>query len=301
MSKLGKFAAACAAVLFAFGAEARMTARYTFDDIGRSGANMLKALVGQDIIVKVNPANEVSGLGDCYVVGDGDPAMADESLKFGSHVIAVPRRTYIAVPHGLAAGPKVPFCMVWRSYFPLVNGASIPNYNSLYSFHPNNGSDGFVFLRDKTIGGGGGSWTKGYASMKCSDGSAVTDTRTQVYNGWHTWALSQSESGTRLFFDGVEVNDGKVMDLTSMPYIYLTADNNEEDALTYFDWVEIYDETEPAAVFGGNDPVERQWEGLVTCSAWEVTCETDLSGQLLYAFTADATFTPNYALTGELR
>lgn len=278
-----------------------MTARFTFDDIGRNGANMLKALVGQDIIVKVNPANEVSGLGDCYVVGDGDPAMADESLKFGSHVIAVPRRTYIAVPHGLAAGPKVPFCMVWRSYFPLVNGASIPDYNSLYSFHLNNGSDGFVFLRDKTIGGGGGSWTKGYASMKRSDGSDVTDTRTQVYNGWHTWALSQSESGTRLFFDGVEVNDGKVMDLTSMPYIYLTADNNAEDALTYFDWVEIYDETEPAAVFGGNDPVERQWEGLVTCSAGKVTCETDPSGQLLYAFTADATFTPNYALTGELR
>ena len=282
-------------------AEARMTARFTFDDIGRSGANMLKASVGQDITVKVNPANEVTGLGDCYAVGDTDPAMADESLKFGSHAIAVPKRTYLAVPHGLAAGPKVPFCMVWRSYFPLESGAGIPTYNSLYSFHPNNSADGFVFLRDKTIGGGGGAWTKGYATMKCGDGSSVTNTRTQVYNGWHTWTLSQSESGTRLFFDGTEVNDGKVMDLTTMPYIYLTADDNGEDTLTYVDWIEIYDETEPAAVFGGSVPVERQWEGLVTRSVENVTCDTDPSGQLLYAFSTDATFTPAYALTGELR
>lgn len=285
----------------AFTAEARLTARFTFDDIGRSGANMLKASVGQDITVKVNPANEVSGLGDCYVVGDADPAMADECLKFGSHAIAVPKRTYLAVPHGLAAGPKVPFCMVWRSYFPLEDGVAIPTYNSLYSFHPNNGADGFVFLRDKTIGGGGGAWTKGYATMKCGDGSAVTNTRMQVYNGWHTWVLSQSESGTRLFFDGTEVNDGKVMDLTAMPYIYLTADDNGEDTLTYVDWIEIYDETEPAAVFGEREPVERQWEGLVTRSVEEVTCDTDPSGQLQYVFTADASFTPAYALAGELR
>ena len=53
MSKLGKFAAACVAVLCAFGAEARLTARYTFDDIGRNGANMLKASVGQDIIFNI--------------------------------------------------------------------------------------------------------------------------------------------------------------------------------------------------------------------------------------------------------
>lgn len=301
MNKLGKFAAACAAVLCAFGAEARLTARYTFDDIGRNGANMLKASVGQDITVKVNPANEVTGLGDCYVVGDGDSAMADESLKFGSHAIAVPKRTYLAVPHGLTAGSEVPFCMVWRSYFPLENGVGIPGYNSLYSFHPNNGSDGFVFLRDGTIGGGGGSWTPYYAQMKCGDGSVVTNTRTQVYNGWHTWVLSQSESGTRLYFDGTEVNNGKVMDLTSMPYIYLTADNDGEDTLTYVDWIEIYDETEPAAVFGGAEPVERQWDGLTTRSVEDVTCESDADGQLLYAFTADATVTPAYALTGELR
>lgn len=56
MSKLVRFAA----VLCAFCAEARMTARFTFDDIGRSGANMLTASVGHDITVKVNPANKAS-------------------------------------------------------------------------------------------------------------------------------------------------------------------------------------------------------------------------------------------------
>ena len=63
------FATAALFAFFSMLAEARMTARFTFDDIGRSGANMLKASVGQDITVKVNPANEVTGLGDCYAVG----------------------------------------------------------------------------------------------------------------------------------------------------------------------------------------------------------------------------------------
>lgn len=290
-----RFISVLVSVLCAVNVFAALTARLTFDDIGSEGANALHAEVGANAVVKNNPATEVGGIGSCYIVPLDDPAMADESLKYGSRVIAVPQRTYIAVPHGLAAAKNVPFCLVMRSYCPLASNVSVPNYNCLYSFSVNNGGDGFAFVRPGgTVGGGGGGWTHGYQSM------GISNDRTEFYNGWHTWILSQSTTGTELYFDGNLVNTGKTMDLTSMPYVYVACDNDGEDWLTYFDYIEIYNESKPSIVFGPAEEIEQEWEGAVTRSPKNVSRTEEASRMLQYVFTDDGTFTPSYAVQGEL-
>lgn len=275
-------------------ASGALTSRLTFDDIGAGGVNALHADPGVNAVVKNRPAVEVGGLGSCYVVPLDDPAMADESLKYGSRAVAVPRNTFISIPHGLAARRDTPFCIVMRSYCPLSADVAVPNYNSLYSFSLSNTGDGFAFVRpDGGVGGGGGSWKQGYRPI------GVSNVRTEFYNGWHTWILSQGESGTELYFDGTLVNTGKMMDLTGMPYVYVACDNDGEDWLTYFDYIEIYDESKPAAVFGPVVETESAWEGAVTRSAAPVTRD-EAEGRILYTFSADATFIPSYAVIGDL-
>ena len=54
-------------ITLALSAFAGVTARYTFDDAGNGGLNLLKASVGEDAIVRGGkPAADVSGIGELY-------------------------------------------------------------------------------------------------------------------------------------------------------------------------------------------------------------------------------------------
>ena len=63
-------------ITLALSAFAGVTARYTFDDDGNGGLNLLKAAVGEDAIVRGGkPAADVSGIGELHATNDMKQSM----------------------------------------------------------------------------------------------------------------------------------------------------------------------------------------------------------------------------------
>ena len=213
-------ALACAATL---SATAGVTARYTFDDAGNGGLNLLKASVGEDAIVRGGkPAADVSGIGELY-------ATNGQGRVDGKGAVAVPKGQFLAIPHGLTKSTGQKWFLRLKVFMPK------EEIHTIISFSQNNQGDGYLFQRSTQSLGGSVGW-----------GTYVYVTGTPMIGNWKTILLNCDGSGTDLYVNDVKVArtiEGAAFsglsNLTGIDYLYISGDNSGEDNLMFIDEIVV--------------------------------------------------------------
>lgn len=204
----------CLTVAGALSALADITARYTFDDAGNGGLNLLKASVGADAIVRGGRvAKDVEGLGALYPTN---------GVNGGA--VAIPVGQFLAVPHGLTCATGQSWFLRMRIFIPEVQ------QHALLQLDQKNDIDAFVFQRNQGDFGGSANWGS-YSSYAPG-----------VVGVWRTVLFSCDGTATTLYVDGTLVHKTKEgatyaggSDLTNVEYFYISGDNSGEDNLVLVD------------------------------------------------------------------
>ena len=212
--KLVRFCVLSVFALCAFGARAEITARYTFDDAGNGGLNMLKASIGADAIVRGgSPAADVNGLGALYPTNG-----------VGGGALAIPVGQFLAIPHGLVRSTGQAWFLRMRMRIPDTR------QHALLQLDQTNRSDAFLFERGNGSFGGSANW------------GAYKDYAQGVVGVWRTILLSCDGTATSVYVDGTPVVTTKEgatyaggSDLTNVEYFYISGDNSGEDNLVLVD------------------------------------------------------------------
>ena len=133
-------------ITLALSAFAGVTARYTFDDDGNGGLNLLKAAVGEDAIVRGGkPAADVSGIGELH-------ATNGQGRVDGKGAVAVPKGQFLAIPHGLMKDTGQKWFLRLKVFMPK------EEIHTIISFSQNNQGDGYLFQRSTQSLGGSDGW-----------------------------------------------------------------------------------------------------------------------------------------------
>lgn len=210
-------------ITLALSAFAGVTARYTFDDAGNGGLNLLKASVGEDAIVRGGkPAADVSGIGELY-------ATNGQGRVDGKGAVAVPKGQFLAIPHGLTKSTGQKWFLRLKVFMPK------EEIHTIISFSQNNQGDGYLFQRSTQSLGGSVGW-----------GTYVYVTGTPMIGNWKTILLNCDGSGTDLYVNDVKVArtiEGAAFsglsNLTGIDYLYISGDNSGEDNLMFIDEIVV--------------------------------------------------------------
>lgn len=225
--------------------DAHLVACYTFDD----AANPLAAEVGAAAtVVDYSSAgvNVVEGLGGCALVTD---EAVTNGLDAGSGALTIPRGQALRIAHNVSTSATGPWCVSMRIYLPENNTETA--YNTLFDTFQSGEGDGAICIKksnesDYAIGGGANTDNNAWGYYSISK------------DAWHVVTLSMKAANVRLFVDG-ELLVSRATSLTQMrggrlnlkdrPFLFLSGDDNGEDAPLHFDWVKVYDTAEPDEVF----------------------------------------------------
>ena len=173
-------ALSCAATL---SATAGVTARYTFDDDGNNGLNLLKASVGSDAWVLVGAKPAADGEGICGLYATNGQGRVD-----GKGAVAVPKGELLAIPHGLTKAEGQAWFMRLKVFMPY------EERHTILSFSQNNWGDGYLFQSSTQSLGGSDGW-----------GTYYYVTGTPMIGNWKTILLNCDGTGTDLYVNDVKV------------------------------------------------------------------------------------------------
>ena len=215
----------------------RLLARYSFDDAGNGGLNLLRAAVGQDAIVRATQTTPVAGIGDIAAVTDTSILYG---LATGDGAVAVTNGQYLAVPipAPLLSGSGRPYTVVMKIRVPSSEG-----WRSLVNMPASNDTDAMIYLQratrniylkqfNKESGGGVGA-ANGFVPAE----------------QWATLTFAFGENATDVWLDGRAVlhrTDGTLAGsyadcAAAGGYILVGADDNGDDELYYLSEFRIYE------------------------------------------------------------
>jgi len=214
----------------------RLLARFSFDDAGNGGTNLLHAAVGSDAVVRATPATPVAGIGDIAAVADADilsglaPGDGAVAITNGQH-LAVPVPAALLSAHGrpytVVMKIRVPDTAGWRS---LLNMPAANDTDAMIYLNKNNRN---VYLKQFSKASGSG--------IAASDGFVPVDQ-------WSTLSFAFGENGTEVRLDGRVVlsADGALAGsyadcVASGGYILVGADDDGDDSLFYLSEFRIYE------------------------------------------------------------
>ena len=214
----------------------RLLARYAFDDAGNGGANLLRASVGLDAIVRATQTTPVAGIGNLAAVSD---AALLSGLPAGDGAVAIPNGQHLAVPvpAPLLSAPGRPYTVVMKIRVPNNTG-----WRSLINMPASNDTDAMIYLHqttrniylkqfDKSSGAG----------IAASNGNVAADQ-------WTTLAFAFGENATDVYRDGTHVLHttgalaGSFADCAAAGgYILVGADDSYDDDLFYLSDFRVYE------------------------------------------------------------
>jgi len=219
------FAAACAFV--ACSAFADLVARWDFNNYDSSNptsAGVLQATVGSDAIAAYGSGSSTARTDGTI----GTMSVVNTGLEAGNYALAIPAGQHLRLPIPESVRGKS-WTIRLRFYSP---AASSGRWRCFFNEQTNT-SDGRLFIDWKYNAIGGGWW----ADLFGSYGTGVTSDK------WHTLVATASSAETEVVLDGTTRAISGTRDLVNSlnaEYLLLSADNDGEDNLLYFDYVEIY-------------------------------------------------------------
>lgn len=243
---------------------AKLVNHYAFKDAG----NLMKATVGADAVAyKVEGASKASPQkGNGGIVPCEDAALLAK-LGEGAKAVAVPKGDFIAIPHGIAKTGNAPWCMVIQCCVPRTS----EQYATFYTLVQDNSSDAALFCQA----------AKGYS---------VGSTKWGGYHGefapdmWHTLIVSHDSELTQVYIDDPDYpivsRGGGADSLEGKDRIFISGDDNGEDALMYIADIKVYDAARPDVVFPKTmaDPshaiTTMPWQQNVYSNRFAIMCET---------------------------
>ena len=214
----------------------RLIARYSFDDAGNGGLNLLRASVGLDAIVRATQTTRIAGIGDISAVSDSDIL---SGLGSGDGAVAIPNGQHLAVPIPvqLLSGHGRPYTIVMRIRVPDTVG-----WRSLLNMPASNDTDAMVFLQQTTRN----VYLKQYDK---SSGAGIPATSGNVEaNRWTTLAFAFGENATDIYRDGTHILHatgslaGSFADCVNAGgYFLVGADDSYDDDLFYLSELRVYE------------------------------------------------------------
>jgi len=221
------FTAACAVA--SFSAFAELVARWDFnnyDSTNPTSPGVLKATVGSDAIA-------ASGHGSSTARTDGTiggMTVVDTGLGANNYALAIPYGEHLQLPLPASVRGKS-WTIRMRFYAPT---ASAGKWRCFLNSAAND-SDGGLFINTSNKLGGGWWW-----NQSGSYGTTISS------DAWHTLAMSATANWSEVVLDGTTkaiTSGNNLISKLNADYILLAADNDTDDNLLYFDYVEIYNET----------------------------------------------------------
>ncbi|MCR5839658.1 MAG: DUF1565 domain-containing protein, partial [Kiritimatiellae bacterium] len=217
------------------GPAGRQIARFTFDDAGNGGLNLLDAAIGEGAVVRATPAASVDGIGNISAVTDADIL---SGLAAGDGAVAIPGGQYLAVPIPAALLPAAghPYTVVMKIRVPSSQG-----WRCLLNMPSSNDSDAMVYLQRTTRN----VYLKQFDK---SSGSGIASTSGVEADRWTTLAVAFGESTTEIFLDGTRVFSGtgalagSYADCAAAGGHFLVgADDDGDDGLFYLADFRVYE------------------------------------------------------------
>ena len=241
-----------------------LLARLSFDDAGNGGANLLRATVGADAIVRATPATPVEGIGGIAAVAD---AALLSGLPAGDGAVAITNGQYLAVPvpAALASAAGRPYTVVMRIRVPDTVG-----WRSLLNMPASNDTDALVYLQQSTRN----IYLKQFDK---SSGSGVAASHGNVpADQWTTIAFAFGEGATDVYLNGTNVlhNEGGTLAgsyadcAAAGGYILVGADDSYDDDLFYLSELRVYEGAVAAAgVLPGSGTAADPWR-IASVADW---------------------------------
>ena len=222
----------------------RLLARYSFDDAGNGGLNLLHAAVGQDAIVRATQTTPVAGIGDIAAVTD---AAILSGLAAGDGAVAVTNGQYLAVPipAPLLTAHGRPYTVVMKIRVPNTRG-----WRSLVNMPASNDTDAMIYLQEST------------RNIYLKQFNKASGYGVGAANGfvpaeqWATITFAFGENATDVYLDGTAVlhrTDGTLAGsyadcAAAGGYILVGADDSGDDELFHLSEFRIYEGAASAAV-----------------------------------------------------
>lgn len=251
---------------------AGMTACYTFDD----ETDPLVGTIGPKAAVvnfsKSGGISVVEGLGNCTWATETE---ITSGLEPGSRALWIPKGQAVRIEHGVSIDDTVPWAIAMRIYLPEnTDGATV--YNSLFDVFQNADGDATICIRKVDgapyqLGGSAGDDHWAWANI--------------AKKAWHTIAIAGDMETLRVYLDGLQVIKkswpletfhGGRMTLKNRPYIFVSGDENGEDAALCFDWVKVYETPYPDALIAKTAVWSGDAAGDPTVAEnWTITSTAD--------------------------
>ncbi len=222
----------------------RLLARFSFDDAGNGGLNLLHAAVGQDAIVRATQTAPVAGIGDITAVTD---AAILSGLAAGDGAVAVTNGQYLAVPipAPLLSAPGRPYTVVMKIRVPNTRG-----WRSLVNMPASNDTDAMIYLQEST------------RNIYLKQFNKASGYGVGAANGfvpaeqWATLTFAFGENATDVWLDGTAVlhrTDGTLAGsyadcAAAGGYILVGADDSGDDELFHLSEFRIYEGAASSAV-----------------------------------------------------
>ena len=222
----------------------RLLARFSFDDAGNGGLNLLHAAVGQDAIVRATQTTPVAGIGDIAAVTD---AAILSGLAVGDGAVAVTNGQYLAVPipAPLLTAHGRPYTVVMKIRVPNTRG-----WRSLVNMPASNDTDAMIYLQEST------------RNIYLKQFNKASGYGVGAANGfvpaeqWATITFAFGENATDVWLDDTAVlhrTDGTLAGsyadcAAAGGYILVGADDSGDDELFHLSEFRIYEGAASAAV-----------------------------------------------------
>ena len=231
------------------GPAGRLLARYSFDDAGNGGLNLLHADVGPDAIVRATTNTVVAGIGAIAAVTDSSIL---SGLAAGDGAVAIPNGQHLAVPipAALLSTTGLPYTIVMRIRVPDEVG-----WRSLVNMPASNDTDAMIYLQRTTRN----IYHKQYSKVS-GEGVAAANGFVPAEQ-WATLTFAFGENATDVYLDGTAVlhSTGKLAGsyadcAASGGYILVGADDSYDDDLFYLSEFRIYAGSISPPTLSGNGP-----------------------------------------------
>ena len=257
----------------------RLLAHLTFDDAGNGGANLLRAAVGADAVVRAAPATPVAGVG---AVAATDSSLLS-GLAAGDGAVSIPNGQHLAVPvpAALLAAPGRPFTVVMRIRVPGDAG-----WRCLLNMPASNDSDAMVYVHrsDRKLA---------VKQFDKSDGAGVYSDSAVATDRWTTLAVAFGENATDAYCDGTAIlhTDGALAGsyadcAAAGGFLLVGADDGGDDALFHLSDFRIYDGavTVPEILAGTTGAYDDWAADKAVAGAWNAKDASGVHNVFRYAF-----------------